>query len=288
MMVADILAEQGHREDVMNTYRLSDVRAIQSTPLVTPGRFVGMLSTYWSEPHDPARHDYRAFDIYARWAAALIERAQSVAALRASDAHQKVLVAELQHRTRNLIAVVHALANVGVGTARSLEEFNDVFGQRLGALSRVQGMLSQPEPITIGELVRMELDAVIAGAMRDRVRLSGPEVELRHFMIQTVAIALHELATNALKHGSIGRDGSLDVTWCLIKGQPDRLVLEWREEGPEFSPEERRAARPGYGRELIERALPYSLGAETTFELLPSGVFCKVDLPLSRPERRRR
>jgi PAS domain S-box-containing protein len=200
---------------------------------------------------------------------------------------QGVLVAELQHRTRNLIAVVRSIANQTMAQASTIEVLREQFNNRLAALSRVQGLLSRAdqEPITLRALLKLELDA-LGAAEGERIRLNGPFVRLRPSIVQTLALALHELATNARKYGALS-DGSgrLDVAWHL-RGVENkrRLFIEWREEGLTRIEAAQRLPehQGGYGRQLIERALPYALQAETTFDLGPSQLRCTIDLPLDR------
>lgn len=203
---------------------------------------------------------------------------------------QSVLVAELQHRTRNLIAVVRSIAHQTMAQTGPTEAFREEFDGRLEALARVQGLLSRSdeEPVTIEGLIRMELDAL---GMQDggslRITLTGPSVRLRNSIVQILALGLHELATNARKHGALSRDGGrLSVAWQVFEadGGDRRLTLEWVESGAGVPLD---AERRGYGRELIERALPYALGAKTTFELGPEGARCTIDLPLDKRRRRR-
>jgi two-component sensor histidine kinase len=113
--------------------------------------------------------------------------------------------------------------------------------------------------------------------------------------VQTFALALHELATNALKYGALSQpEGRLEVTWSLVPGTGGerRLWVEWCESGVEVAVPEGQPAghaidgtpvplRQGYGRELIERALPYQLRAETNYELTPGGVRCSISVPVS-------
>ena len=215
--------------------------------------------------------------------------------LRTLQDEQGILVAELQHRTRNLLGVVQSIAQQTLKSSDSLDEFGARFGDRLRALSRVQGLLSraESEPITIGALLRLELDALGADSTCERVVLTGPEVPLRRSSVQTLALALHELATNALKHGALATDaGRLSVVWQVTETEEAgrRLALEWVEDGAAVTGDTRHRVETGYGRELIERALPYSLGATTRFELRPDGVRCSIHLPLARnglPDRRR-
>lgn len=204
--------------------------------------------------------------------------------LRRLEAEQKVLVAELQHRTRNLIAVVQSISSETLRGAKSLPDFQSRFEARLAALSRVQGLLSssEQEPITIRKLVTMELSALAAHRLDERVELAGPKVVLRAASAQTMALAVHELSTNALKYGALASAaGKLAVSWFEHEedGEP-WLCLEWRESGitvPERAPD-----RPkGYGRLLIEDALPHQLGARTEFRIEPHSLRCVIDLPLN-------
>ncbi len=214
--------------------------------------------------------------------------------LRELQGRQGVLVAELQHRTRNLLAVVRALAEKTMAGAAGLDEFREVFRDRLSALSRVQGLLSrlaEGERVTFDGLIRAEvtaLGALGADGQGPQVVLDGPEgVRLRSGTVQTFALALHELATNAVKYGALSRpEGRLLVRWRVDGGDDGerRLQVDWRESGVAM-PEAGAAPRSGgYGRELIERALPYQLQARTRYELGPDGVRCSIAVPIPAEE----
>ncbi|MGY2052088.1 PAS domain-containing protein [Methylobacterium sp. JK268] len=197
---------------------------------------------------------------------------------------QELLIAELQHRTRNLLSVVRSIAEQTLARTGPTERFREQFNDRLSALSRVQGLLSRSdqEPITLPMLIRTELDALGIAGFGDRVRLAGPEVRLRKGSVQTFALALHELATNARKHGAFACEaGRLSVTWRVAAdGEGRRLALDWIEE------DIRRSAPPrpdGFGRHLIERALPYALQARTRYDLGETRLHCAIDLPLADP-----
>ncbi len=205
---------------------------------------------------------------------------------------QGVLVAELQHRTRNLIGVVRSLADRTLDSTASLDDYKERFGRRLSALSRVQGLLSHlaaGERVAFDELLRAEL--VAHGAVdgtATKVTLDGPsDVPLRSATVQTFALALHELATNAVKYGALSAsnpEGRLAVAWHVLATSDDdgpRLYVEWRESGVVMSHVEAPARGGGYGRELIERALPYQLGAKTTYELGNDGVRCTIEVPMA-------
>lgn len=212
--------------------------------------------------------------------------------LRRLQEQQGVMVAELQHRTRNLITVVRSLAEQTMAGSASMELFRSRFYDRLAVLSRVQGLLSRStlEPITLHTLISTELDALGAWEAAARIFLDGPSVRLRKATVQTFALALHELATNARKYGALAVEtGQLSVTWrTYAEGERTRLTLHWHETGLRRSAEEQALQRYGFGRELIEKALPYALDARTSYALDETTLRCSIDLPLterSRPGR---
>ena len=213
--------------------------------------------------------------------------------LRRLQQSQEVLVAELQHRTRNLIAVIRGIADDTMEQTGPAPAFQAAFSDRLTALSRVQGLLSRAEvePITLAAVVRLELDALGAVTADPRITVAGPDVWLRNATVQTLALALHELATNARKYGALSREaGRLAVTWSeRAEGGERRLLLDWTETGLDraIARPEQGAIDGGYGRELIEQALPHALGARTSYVLTATGVHCTIDLP-SRPDPRDR
>ncbi|WP_062218731.1 PAS domain-containing protein [Aureimonas sp. D3] len=203
---------------------------------------------------------------------------------------QQVLMAELQHRARNLIGVVRAIADRTADGSNGLPDFLARFRSRLAALARINSLLSRldsGERVTFDILLRTELEArgFAEDGLSDHILLAGPEgVCLRSASVQTFALAIHELTTNAVKYGALsGGAGRLNVTWRVHRSQaaPDRLHVEWSETGVADMPEDGAEAQgSGYGRTLIEKALPYQLGAITTYELRPDGVRCTIDLPL--------
>jgi PAS domain S-box-containing protein len=202
---------------------------------------------------------------------------------------QGVLLAELQHRTRNLMGVVQSVVTRTLRGSSDLEDFGQRLEPRLMALSRVQGMLSRRgdgERLDFSTLVREELSAHVdleADDVGPRVRLQGPpDVRLRSSSVQIFALGLHELATNALKYGALSSPaGKLTVSWEVRHETGGaHLHVVWDEDRGSRIDANPQDLRKGYGRELIERALPYQLGARTRYELRPQGVRCEIDAPL--------
>jgi PAS domain S-box-containing protein len=205
---------------------------------------------------------------------------------------QSVLLAELQHRTRNLMGIVQSILKRTLQGSRSMEDFNEKISERMGALARVQSLLSgrgKGRRVAFDTLLREEIAAHVpldADGRGSQVAIEGPSgVWLYSSTVQTLALAVHELMTNAVKYGAFSTpDGRLDVTWH-VKETPAgkrRLRIEWRESGVRNMPDPAAPARgSGYGRELIERALPYQLRAETTYVLGKDGVHCSIEVEVA-------
>jgi two-component system, chemotaxis family, CheB/CheR fusion protein len=201
---------------------------------------------------------------------------------------RELFIDELQHRTRNLLAIVQSLSDTALAAAGSLADYRAEFNNRLGALARVQGLLSRGDgrDVTIRDLVQGELNAIGVTPGTERIVVDGPPVKLRQDAVQLLALALHELATNALKHGALKESrGRLDVKWQMVDGMnTPGLELTWVESGTELNEREANSSRRGYGRELLEQALPYQLDATTKLELAPDGLRFRLVLPWPNDE----
>jgi PAS domain S-box-containing protein len=206
--------------------------------------------------------------------------------IRGLQDRQSVLLAELQHRTRNLLAVVQSIARQTLRTSASMEEFGKEFEGRLRALGRVQGLLARVEhqPIDLGELVKAELSAQGDGLdIPGKVSVEGPPVRLPPNSAQALALAIHELTTNAVKYGALKQvDGRLSILWRIDEAHSGewRVVLDWVERGVSMS--ETEPKRYGFGSELIKRALPFQLKADTRLDFRPDGVSCQIVATIPR------
>ncbi len=208
--------------------------------------------------------------------------------LRTLQERQRILVAELQHRTRNLLGVVRVVSDTALQGSADFDDYRQRFNARLAALARVQGLLSrvdEDEPVTLDRLIGEELAAHGIGVDGARVVLSGPvDLSLRPQSLQPLAMALHELATNTVKYGAHGeRGGRLSIRWRIETIEQARwLTLDWEESGVTLDAATAGFDSSGQGRDLIERALPYQLHARTGFELTPDGVHCRLAVPVAR------
>jgi PAS domain S-box-containing protein len=203
--------------------------------------------------------------------------------MRGLQDRQQVLLSELQHRTRNLLALVQAIARQTIKASSCLSDFARQFESRLTALSRVQGLLARTDqgPVDLKQIVEAELEA---HGGNSRAEILGPAVDLAPNAAQALALALHELATNAVKYGALHQPaGKLSIRWNLGHDHDGpRVIFEWRETGVAMPDVSAAGRRKGYGSELIERALPYQLSALTHLDFTRDGVRCTVDLPLER------
>ncbi|WP_112381243.1 PAS domain-containing protein [Sphingomonas carotinifaciens] len=213
-------------------------------------------------------------------------RRKILKALEETDIRLRSLVGELQHRTRNLMGIVRSMAQRTAESSADLGDFSRRFITRLEALARVQGLLSrldQDERVTFDVLIYNEILAL--GGPAHGATLDGPlGICLRSSSVQPLSLALHELATNALKYGALGQeDAHLSITWSFEpEGQDGKpwLYIEWQESGVTM-PSDSDMAISGQGRELIEDALPHQIGAHVAYALGWDGLRCSIALQVS-------
>ena len=199
--------------------------------------------------------------------------------------HTELMLAELNHRVKNTLATVQAIAHQTVANAPDLEAFKESFLARLLALSHTHNLLARDAwtgapliGIINNELAPYRQDSDTR-ANDARVRLQGNELNLQPKQALALSMALHELATNAGKYGSLSiPEGQVAVTWTTrSKDQRPWLYLRWAESGgPAVEPPKHR----GFGSRLIEEGVPYELDGEVTHEFPSSGVICTIDVPL--------
>ena len=200
----------------------------------------------------------------------------SLMASQAGEDAQLRVVAGLQHRMKNILAVVRSISSRTIEMTDSMEAYASHFAGRLNALARVQGVLARvPGGVDLEDLICDELDASLARE-DEQVEIDGPRVILKDKAVEVLAMALHELAINALKFGALSRPkGRLTIQWRVVGAH---LHLHWSEQGVavlNLNP-----VRVGFGRDLLERGLLYDLGAVATLRFAPGGVQCTIELPL--------
>jgi two-component system CheB/CheR fusion protein len=203
---------------------------------------------------------------------------------RRSESRQRLLMAELQHRVKNILGNVRALALQTRRGSRGLDDFFGAFDSRLNALARAQELIVRgaADKVALRDIVLCELEAAGATA-GPNVAVQGPAVGLSPHHAQAVAMTVHELATNAAKHGALAVDGAhVEIVWRL--GPDDRhgpLFFEWHEHGV---PVGRLDPPQGFGTNVIRHSLPHLLGGSAELVFTRDGVACRIEFPLAGAE----
>jgi two-component sensor histidine kinase len=193
------------------------------------------------------------------------------------ERQQKLLLDELNHRVKNTLATVQAIAEQTLRTNSDPADFRRAFEARLMALSATHNLLTATNwrSADLRQVAQLEFQPY----GRERYRLAGPSVSLSPAQTLALGMLFHELATNAAKHGALsGGDGEVKVTWRVEPtGDGRELIVDWREQGgPPVTP----PARAGFGSRLIERSLRGQLGGDAGLTFAPEGLRCRIRLPL--------
>ncbi|HEY7384052.1 MAG TPA: PAS domain S-box protein [Beijerinckiaceae bacterium] len=208
---------------------------------------------------------------------------RDISAEKAAQQHQQLLINELNHRVKNTLATVQSIAVQTLRSSGSDREARAAFEARLLALSKVHNILTREnwEGASLSDIVA-EVLAPHESDHRALFHIDGPDVRLHPRMALPLAMALHELATNATKYGALSNDsGVVSIAWGIKPASGEqRLWLRWAEAGgPPVAP----PGRKGFGSRLIERSLVVELGGEATIDYAVGGVVCRVEAPLSPP-----
>ncbi|MCJ2033009.1 HWE histidine kinase domain-containing protein [Methylobacterium sp. J-068] len=197
---------------------------------------------------------------------------------RAFEDRQAMMVRELHHRVKNTLATVQAVLNATMRSAVSLPEFGRAFTGRIVSLARTHALITedQAQVASFESLLRAELDPY---SENSRITLRGPDLRLPSELAVPVGMALHELTTNALRHGALADpNGRVTVTWAVEDRSDDKwLAWVWKEhDGPPPS----LPTREGFGMRLINRILAAQTGAEVDVAADPDGLRISIGLPV--------
>jgi PAS domain S-box-containing protein len=209
----------------------------------------------------------------------LIGAAIDVTSRKEDEAHLRLLMRELTHRSKNLLAVIQAMARQTARHARSVEQFLEQFEARLQALATSHDVLIEEgwHGASLGELVSLQLRRLLDSPL-DQVTIEGPTVLLKPEAAQALGIAFHELAVNATKFGALSvPTGRVKVSWRRVADpQGDSVDLRWEErDGPEVAtPVQRR-----FGSVIIERYLAHAIDGEVQLSFPREGVVCTFHIP---------
>jgi two-component sensor histidine kinase/integral membrane sensor domain MASE1 len=198
---------------------------------------------------------------------------------RQAKAHQDLLIAELDHRVKNVLARVAAAVKNTSRHCANVEEFVQSVDGRIQSMAAAHSLLSQSRWRGVGlvDLLRRQLAPYASGT---NASLNGPHVILTSGETQALAMVIHELVTNAVKYGALsGPDGSVSVNWDFSGAGLDVLRIVWREVcGPPVAA----SVQSGYGSSLIRNLIPYELGGVVDLTYPPGGAWCKIEIPHKR------
>ena len=196
------------------------------------------------------------------------------------ERHIQLLMGEINHRAKNLLAVVLSVASQTRGVDHA--DFLKKFSARIRSLAAGQDVLveNQWKRVSLDALIRAQLNH-FKDLIGSRITISGDSVQLSPAAVQTIGMAVHELATNAAKHGALSNTkGRIDISWQKIAGKTsDRLVMRWIEsEGPPvFPPKEH-----GFGSMVTGKVVEMGLGGEVTANFAPTGFSWQLDCPFDQ------
>jgi two-component system, chemotaxis family, CheB/CheR fusion protein len=197
-----------------------------------------------------------------------------------AEAHQRMLVEELNHRVKNMLTIVIALATQTMERTRSPEAFFETFIGRVHAMASSYGLVSREQwgDVDLRDIILSGLEPYrVDGA--ERVTVAGPQVSLKSRAALALGLVIHELGTNAVKHGALLEGGGwVSVSWDVESrdGHP-QLVLSWRETG---GPKISESAKQGFGTELIKRQVSYELEGEAQLDYSPDGLRATLIWPV--------
>ena len=208
----------------------------------------------------------------------VVLRFTDIAARERLAAHEKqeLLIAELNHRVRNILGLVKGIVSQSRASHLSTAEYVDMLDSRIQALARAHDQITRESwsAASFHELVRIEAESYLLDK-RDRVVLVGDDFLLQPAAFSTMALVMHELMTNAAKYGALtGVTGSVQIS--LSRNDKNAVAIEWLElDGPAVSTPKRR----GFGSTIIERSIPFELGGMARVDYAPEGVRAVFEIP---------
>ena len=199
---------------------------------------------------------------------------------RRAEARQDLLIAELDHRVKNVLARVAVIAMHTRQSGMTMDEFVQALDGRIQSMSAAHSLLSQSRWGGVGltDLIRRQLAPYTTDA---NTTISGPEIMLTSAQTQAVAMVIHELVTNAAKYGALSSpDGRVSVSWDRTRADAAAiLTITWRELG---GPPVTAPVQSGYGSSLIRDLIPHELGGTVDLVFPSDGACCKIEIPLKR------
>ncbi|WP_419816522.1 sensor histidine kinase [Glacieibacterium sp.] len=271
--VADTHADTRFAENPLVTGDL-DLRFYAGAPLMTPdGLALGTLCVLDNRPRVLTADQSAALQALARQVMNQLELRKALAKERADERHRQLLVDELRHRIRNTLSVVQAIVSQSLRNTPDIMEARRSIDARLSAMANAHDLLTRTNwsAASIRQIVEVSFQPV--AGLPGRITVDGPEIDMAPRAALALAMALHELSTNAAKYGALRQhDGTVSVRWQLgptLEGEATPVELVWRERG---GPAVAEPTRRGFGSQLITRILPATMGGTAKVDYLPDGL----------------
>lgn len=188
---------------------------------------------------------------------------------------QELLIAELNHRVRNILSLIRGLLSQTRDSAGSVEDFIGTLESRIHALARAHDQITADRwsPARLYDLIEVEAGAYL-GEQSHQVRLTGPNVLLTPGCFTVLALVIHEMLTNAAKYGALSDSGTVAIDWRV--DEDGSLLIDWTESG---GPAVVAPTRRGFGSTVIERSIPYDLGGQAQVHYRLAGIEAHFCIP---------
>ena len=278
VIVRDLRVDANFTEIAAALRSYGAVAAVSTPILNKAGDVLAMFSLYWLEEHEPSARELRVLDLCAELAGRHVERSAAASTLREHDRRQDLLMRELAHRGKNLLAVIQSIAIHTLRGERTLDEAREVLIGRLGALANTYNTLTDeaPESAPLHEIISASLKLY-----NERVSAQGPTIVISAKIAQTLTLVMHELATNAAKYGALSiESGRVEVSWKITRTDDDgeQFTLDWSESG---GPPPELPRQHGFGSTIITKVVGIELRCSPTVEYQRCGFHYRLDCPLS-------
>ena len=284
MIVTDIATDPLWK-DFRDVALKHGLRACWSMPIkAVSGSVLGTFANYYREPKQPTERDMEVISMVARTTGVAIERHRNELERQRAEEQRMLLVRELNHRVKNVFALASSLIALGARHTPDSKELAASMQRRLSALARAHDLvrpdLSSKEATLSAATFRRVVDDILApyaiDEMNGRIALSGPDFRLAPTAVTSVALVLHELATNAIKYGCLKeQSGTLSVAWTF---DDITLRIVWSENGFTCGGA---PLRSGFGSTLISATVEYQLHGQINYDWRPDGLAVNIDLPFS-------
>ena len=213
-------------------------------------------------------------------AAEIVGTARDITSRKQRETHMHLLMREVTHRSKNLLAIIQAMARQTVKDSVTAAEFEQRFSARLRGLAASHDLLAARDwhGAAIGELVRWQLGPALEAA-GERIGIQGPDLYLNPEAAQNIGLAFNELASNATRFGALSRPGGrVDIAWSIdpVETEDRRFRISWNESG---GPEVREPRRTGFGHKVVERLTARALDGAVALSFAASGLTWSLHIP---------